>query len=110
MKQFLAVYNMKSSDFFSPKVHSIEEFLTSNDFISVGIVKAEDVDDVYRILNIAHPIEIIKYIEKLHGDDPLGTEYPSLHSSMSVGDVVVEYTSEGKVYHMCDRRGWTILK
>jgi hypothetical protein len=107
MKKFLAVYNMKSSNFFTPEILSVEEFLNSDDFVSVGYVDAENIDDVYQILNINIPREISVFVHKLAESSFF---YESLHTSLSVGDVVVEYTPEGKVYHMCDRCGWVVLK
>ena len=110
MKTFLAVYNMVSSDFFTPTVTTLKEFMSSDDFVSIGSIQAKDVEDAYRILNIAHPIEIVKFIEDMAVRDSFCQHYESLHTSMSVGDVLVEYVDNGKVYHMCDRHGWIILK
>ena len=116
MKKFLAVYNMKSNRFFAPTIISVEEFLKSDDFISVGTVTANSADDVYRILNFVSDIPteeskaVSAFVHKLGGDDPFFTKYPSLHTSMSCGDVLIEYTPEGKVYHMCDSCGWTVMK
>jgi len=110
MTTFLAVYNMVSSDFWNTTVTSLDEFMKSDDFVSVGTFQANDVEDAYRILNIDHPENIVSYVRELGINDLSGAKYPALHTSMSVGDVLVEYTNKGKVYHMCDRSGWIILK
>jgi len=116
MKKFHVVYNMRSNRFFAPTIISVKEFLNSDDFISVGSVTANSLDEVYHILNYVtetptdEAAEVAAYVHKLAESDPFHTTYPSLHTSMSCGDILVEYSPEGKVYHMCDSCGWVVMK
>ena len=110
MKTYIVRYNMKSSTFHRFSKDSIptkNEVITSADYITLGTIKAEDLDDAYRILNINHPENIIDSIRKLHDEDPRHTKYESLHSSLSIGDVLIDV--QDNKYYFCDNIGWEEL-
>jgi hypothetical protein len=109
MKSFLAVYNMKTSIFLPPRVMPTKaDINASDDYMCVGLIEAENFDHVYRILNCDHPDDVVEMVNKLGVADPFHTKYPSLHTSISCGDVLVDTSDDS--YYMCDACGWTKLE
>ena len=104
MKNFLAVYNMSRPTGFTPEVPTIAEFMQNDNFVTVGYFPAKDVNDAFRILNTDHPLEVLMEVEKCVN------KFDYVHSSMSVGDVLIETSVTGWVHYMCMPIGWVVLK
>lgn len=103
--KYTAIYNMKSSNFHrfsNEKIPTIDEIISSDDYIVVGDVEADTIDDVYMILNVNHPPHILEKICRYAAVDNSHEVYPTLHTNMSVGDVIF---SDDK-YYFCDNFGW----
>ena len=113
MKTFTPMYNMVSSKFFhfGDKYPTANEVLDSDDYIVMPSLQANDLEDVYHILNMEHPKEHIAKVKTLSEIDPFHVKYPSLHSSLSVCDVVADVTDEANpTYFYCDSCGWKELE
>lgn len=104
--EYTAIYNMKSSKFTrfdDEKIPSIIDVLTSDDYYVFKSFEASDLDEAYYILNMEHPKNIVDTVGLLAASDPDREDYKTLHTSMSVGDVLVE---NGTKYYFCDSFGW----
>jgi hypothetical protein len=111
MKVFTAFYNMKSSNFFrSDKdiIPTVSEMMNDSAYVEVGEFKAKDLEDAYEILNIAHPEEVVNFVREMARKDPGHELFPKLHTSMSVGDILLD--NESSKYYFCDNCGWLELK
>ena len=110
MKNYTVRYKMKNSKFFrfdDEDIPTKGDILTSSDYVTLGQIKAKNLEDAFYILNMEHPENIINSIRKLAEKDPFHTKYESLHSSMSVNDVLID--NETNAYYFCDSFGWKEL-
>jgi hypothetical protein len=118
MKTFIPVYNMISSKFFKSSDVSyptIEEIISKEDYVVLPQIQAKDLEDAYYILNMAHPINFLTKVNELSVNDPFHTKFPSLHTSLSVEDVLIEvitmnHSNETFKYHYCDSFCWKLLE
>lgn len=113
MKTFIPVYKMKSSNFFKfPKTQypTIEEVLISDDYVVLPEIKAKDLEEAYITLNLNHPDDFIYKINELASIENSCELFPTLHSSLSVEDILIEVIDEFELkYHYCDNSGWKEL-
>jgi hypothetical protein len=112
MNTYIPLYNMISSKFmnFSKEYPTVEEILDSKDYITMPQLRANDIEEVYEILNIHHPVIHTDKVKSLKNEDPFFTKYESLHSSLSICDVVIEIKDNKIKYFYCDNCGWKELE
>jgi hypothetical protein len=110
---FVPLFNMKSASFFRRNDEAFPtkaEILASGDYAIMPAIPATELEEVYEILNIRHPQNHCDMVHLMAQSDPKHEVYKSLHTSLSVGDVIIEYTAEGPVYHFCMNCGWKVLE
>ncbi len=108
--KFKLFYNMKSNDFHHSLCDSypkIKEIKTNTDYIYLGEIEANDLEDLFFKMNYNHPKTVLDKVNELHESDKDYKIYPTLHSSLSCGDIVVD---ENNNYFYCDRFGWKELE
>ena len=118
MKTFIPVYNMISSKFmkFSDVPYpTIEDIISKEDYVVLPPIQAGDLEEAYYILNMDHPEYFVKKVNELAANDPYHTKFPTLHTSLSVEDVLIEVITdkdgnETFNYHYCDSCGWKLLE
>lgn len=108
MMKYTAIYNMNSKFFRYPdeKIPTIDEIIESDDYCILGDVEAIDLEDAYYILNMNHPEHIVEKVRELAASDRNHTKYPTIHTSLSVCDILVEDNPKGLKYYFCDNYGW----
>ena len=118
MTTFIPVYNMKSSNFFkfeNVPYPTVEEIISKEDYVVLPLIQANDLEDAYYILNMAHPTNFVNKVNELAANDTDHTKFPTLHTSLSVEDVLIEVMIDKNLnetynYHYCDLCGWKLLE
>jgi hypothetical protein len=118
MTKFIPIYAMTKGNFFRMEdepVPTIAEVLAHDSGYVIMPKVMADREEVYEILNIRHPKEFVDFVNALHETDHEYEKYPRLHTSLSVGDIVVECVNESATtpifnYWFCDNCGWIELQ
>lgn len=107
MKKFGIIYNLKTSNFMT-EAKTVNEVINSGNFYTVcDNLEADSLDQVFYICNNNHPEQLKNVVKRIAKLDPSHTKFPSIHTSMSCGDVVKDFET-GK-YYACAAFGWKEL-